>query len=84
MGKIWATSCIKCGAPLYFGEFAYKQEVCWDCFSKNMDKIGKTIQDISDKEIYDHMVNVFSEAFGRYSTFFGEETVEKMEGEQHA
>ena len=36
--------CVKCGKPLAWGEFAYNQEVCIDCFKQEV----ATIQDNID------------------------------------
>lgn len=35
MGK----NCIICGARLVFGDFAFNQEICWDCFKAKVEEI---------------------------------------------
>lgn len=36
--------CIKCGRNLKWGEFAYNQEMCWECFD---DEVNRIIDNIS-------------------------------------
>lgn len=32
-------NCIECGETLKWGEFAYNQEMCWDCFESEVRNI---------------------------------------------
>ena len=33
------SKCIECGGELECGKFAYRQEMCWDCFEEHIQKV---------------------------------------------
>ena len=50
--------CIGCGARLVWGKFAYKQELCWDCFEKKVNYITQDIKGADDVDIIKHLLNI--------------------------
>jgi hypothetical protein len=60
--------CTKCGEPLKLGEFAYNQEICWDCFEKRvMEIIDLPELYTEDKEIIKHLLATTKEIHRRRS-----------------
>ena len=62
--------CIKCDCPLKCGKFAYKQEICWDCFAQITRDILKFIDTTPSwtdksgfKDHINHMMAIVAEVF---------------------
>ncbi|MDR0918109.1 MAG: hypothetical protein LBM93_02505 [Oscillospiraceae bacterium] len=57
--------CCVCGDPLMWGAFAYKQEMCYDCFIKSIECIKQALKTTSGLievekryEIIDYLVKI--------------------------
>ena len=61
------TKCAKCGWKLAIGDFAYKQEICWECFKGMVRDISvRDAQTREDEELLEHMLSCMAEFyFGR-------------------
>lgn len=57
--------CMGCGTHFRWGEFAYNQELCWDCFEKRVERIAKNIHSPEDAEIVRHLLIIAKEIFRR-------------------
>lgn len=50
--------CMGCGTRLVWGKFAYKQEICWDCFENQVLRIASKLHAHQDREIVTYLLNV--------------------------
>lgn len=50
--------CIVCKETLKIGQFAYNQEICWDCFEKKVISISEMVETVEDSGIVLHMLAV--------------------------
>ena len=50
--------CKVCAKPLKWGDFAYNQEVCWDCFKRTIIVIAKEGKTLEDTEIILHLLSI--------------------------
>lgn len=56
--------CTGCGQRLAWGKFAYKQEICWECFEQQVLYITTQIKTVQNKEIVLHLLGVAKETHG--------------------
>ena len=62
--QIVSKKCIVCGEPLQFGQFAYNQNMCWNCFQRKVSSIVKEFNEQSDQDLIKYMMAVVAERFG--------------------
>jgi hypothetical protein len=48
-----------------WGEFAYDQTMCWDCFESRVERIAKNAQTPEDAEIVRHLLAITKKIFRR-------------------
>ena len=60
--------CIVCKETLKIGQFAYNQEICWNCFEKKVISISQMVETVEDSAIVIHLLNVQREAQGRWGS----------------
>ena len=53
--------CTGCGTIFRWGEFAYNQELCWNCFEEKVILIASRTQTIGDKAIVRHLLAIAKE-----------------------
>lgn len=53
--------CMGCGTRLVWGKFAYKQEICWDCFEQKVISIAMLTRDAEDRDIVLYLLNAQKE-----------------------
>lgn len=57
--------CSECNNYILWGEFAYDQTMCWDCFEKRVQGIAKNAQTPEDAAIVIHLLAITKEIFRR-------------------
>ena len=57
--------CIVCGKDLKLGEFAFNQDMCWECFEERVMKIAGKAQSATEADIILHLLNIAKEAYRR-------------------
>ena len=57
--------CKDCGRHMIWGKFAYKQEICDECFEERVRRIASNTKTIEDSEIVLHMLAITKEVFRR-------------------
>lgn len=72
--QIIARTCKKCHGKLKWGDFAYNQEICWDCFVKEVDIMSECIDQYPTwmrdkinlhKDILKHLLATCGECHGK-------------------
>lgn len=56
--------CISCGKNIKLGGFAYNQEVCWDCFAREVTVIANNTETYGEKVIILHLLDLAAEIHG--------------------
>ena len=56
-------TCTSCGEPLSLGEFAFNQELCWECFHKKASRIISNTQTKEDKDVLKFMLAITTYTF---------------------
>lgn len=62
---ISSNKCSECNNYILWGEFAYNQTMCWDCFESRVERIAKNAQTPEDAEIVRHLLAISKEIFRR-------------------
>lgn len=71
--KIGDTGCICCGKKIGFGEFAYNQDTCWDCFKNEVQAMHDNMgwypswlwtRRKAHQEILNHLLACLAETMG--------------------
>lgn len=57
--------CTECNNYIMWGEFAYDQTMCWDCFEERVQRIARDTQTPEDAEIVRHLLSITKEIFRR-------------------
>ena len=57
--------CTECSNYILWGEFAYNQTMCWDCFESRVERIAKNAQTPEDAEIVRHLLAITKEIIRR-------------------
>ena len=57
--------CSECNNYIMWGEFAYDQTMCWDCFEKRVQGIAKNAQTPEDAAMVIHLLVIAKEIFRR-------------------
>jgi len=60
--------CVICKNSIRWGDFAYKQEICWNCFCEQVSIVIQRLEglDEAQSELVAHIFAVFKETyFGR-------------------
>lgn len=57
--------CIECNNYIMWGEFAYNQTMCWDCFEKRVQGIAKNAQTPEDAAMVILLLVIAKEIFRR-------------------
>lgn len=60
--------CIVCKETLKIGQFAYNQEICWNCFEKKVISISQMVETAEDSAIVIHLLNVHKEVQERFES----------------
>ena len=60
--------CIVCKETLKIGQFAYNQEICWNCFEQKVISISQMVESAEDSAIVIHLLNVYKEVQGRFES----------------
>lgn len=60
--------CIVCKETLKIGQFAYNQEICWNCFEQKVISISQMVESAEDSAIVIHLLNVQREVQERWGS----------------
>ena len=57
--------CHTCGSDLKLGDFAYDQNMCWDCFKKRVEGIAQRARTPMEAEMILHLLKITEEVYRR-------------------
>lgn len=57
--------CMSCKKELKYGDFAFNQEMCWDCFTKEVNKMKSMFDKELHKDILHHLYAITAEVFNK-------------------
>ena len=58
------SKCIECGNDLEWGKFAYRQEMCWNCFEENIQKVILLTEDNPYIDYITYLLNSHKVLYG--------------------
>ena len=56
--------CTVCGSKIFWGQFAYEQNICWKCFKNRVMQISKNTESVEDMNIILHLLRVTEHYYG--------------------